>query len=177
MTHTDVLPSPLDVIWDWSYAIEQERLDELYKKAKRDQWNADVEIDWSLAVDPAGKILDPERMAFLQLGYFKKFSKSQMDAFNAHYSAWILSNLLHGEQGALMVAGELVAAVPDYEAKLYAASQAMDEARHVEVFSRYIRKLDKIYPVQPTLKAILFEIMSTPHWQAKLVGMQVILEG
>jgi hypothetical protein len=174
---TEIMASPLDVIWDWSYQIEQMKLEELYQKAKRDQWNADVEIDWSQPVDPAGKILDPERMAFLRLAFFKKFSKSQMETFNAHYSAWILSQLLHGEQGALMVAGELVAAVPDYEAKLYAASQAMDEARHVEVFARYIRKLDKIYPVQPTLKSILKAIMETPHWQAKTVGMQVILEG
>jgi hypothetical protein len=67
--------------------------------------------------------------------------------------------------------------VPDYEAKLYAASQGMDEARHVEVFSRYLRKLDKIYPVQPTLKSLLADIFATKHWQAKLVGMQVILEG
>jgi hypothetical protein len=76
-----------------------------------------------------------------------------------------------------MVAGELVAAVPDYEAKLYVASQAMDEARHVEVFARYIRKLDRIYPVQPVLGSLLRAIMETPHWQAKMVGMQVILEG
>jgi hypothetical protein len=173
----EAVPSPLEVIWDWSYAIESARLEELYKKAKRDQWNADVEIDWSQPVDPAGKILDAERMAFLRLRFFERLSRAQMEEFNAHYSAWILSQLLHGEQGALMVAGELVAAVPDHEAKLYAASQAMDEARHVEVFSRYIRKLDKIYPVQPTLKSILDDIMRSPFWQAKTVGMQVILEG
>jgi hypothetical protein len=173
----EAMASPLELIWDWSYAIEHERLEELYIKAKRDQWNADVEIDWSLPVDPGGKILDEERMALLRLQFFSRFSKSERETFNAHYSAWILSQLLHGEQGALMVAGELVAAVPDYEAKLYAASQGMDEARHVEVFGRYIRKLDKIYPVQPTLKAILVEIMETPYWQAKTVGMQVILEG
>ena len=46
-------------------------------------------------------------MAFLQLSFFKRFNKSQMEAFNAHYSAWGLSQLLHGEQGALMVAGQL----------------------------------------------------------------------
>jgi hypothetical protein len=173
----EAMASPLELIWDWAYAIEHEKLDELYKKAKRDQWNADVEIDWSQPVDPAGKILDEERTAFLRLKFFQRFGKSQREEFNAHYSAWILSQLLHGEQGALMVAGELIAAVPDYEAKLYAASQGMDEARHAEVFGRYIRKLDKIYPVQPTLKAILREIMETPFWQAKTVGMQVILEG
>jgi hypothetical protein len=171
------MASPLEVIWDWAYAIEHEKLDDLYKKAKRDQWNADVEIDWSQPVDPGGKILDEERMAFLRLKFFERFNRGQREEFNAHYSAWILSQLLHGEQGALMVAGELIAAVPDYEAKLYAASQGMDEARHAEVFGRYIRKLDKIYPVQPTLKSILKEIMETPFWQAKTVGMQVILEG
>jgi hypothetical protein len=169
--------SPLEVIWDWSYEIEHTKLEELYTKAKRDQWNADVEVDWSRDVDPGGKILDQERMALLNLEFFRRFSKSQIEAFNAHNSAWILSQLLHGEQGALMVAGELVAAVPDYEAKLYVASQAMDEARHVEVFGRYIRKLDKIYPVQPILHEILTAIMETPFWQAKTVGMQVILEG
>src|SRR4026209_1185692 len=173
----EVMPSPIDVIWDWAYLIESTKLEELYKKAKRDQWNADVEIDWSQPVDPASKILDEERMAFLRLKFFGRFSKQQREEFNAHYSASILSQLLHGEQGALMVAGELGAAVPNYEAKLYAASQAMDEACHAEVFGRYIRKLDKIYPVQPVLKSILVDIMGTPFWQAKTVGMQVILEG
>jgi P-aminobenzoate N-oxygenase AurF len=173
----ETMHSPIDAVWDWSYSVGQKKLAELYAKAKRDQWNADVALDWDLPVDPGGRILDPGRMAFLQLAFFKRLGASQLETFNAHYSAWILSQLLHGEQGALMVAGELVAAVPDYDAKLYVASQAMDEARHVEVFARYIRKLDKIYPAQPTLKSTLTDIMVTPHWQAKMVGMQVILEG
>jgi hypothetical protein len=175
--HHETMSSPIDVVWDWSYLIDETKLEELYAKAKRAQWNADVAIDWSTPVDPGGKILDAERSSLLKLQYFRRSSKAQLEAFNAHHSAWILSQLLHGEQGALMVAGELVAQVPDYEAKLYVASQAMDEARHVEVFSRYIRKLDKIYPAQPTLKSILADIMQTPYWQAKTVGMQVILEG
>lgn len=171
------MSSPLELIWDWSYLIGSARLEDLYRKAKAEQWNAEVEIDWSRPVDPAGKILDAERMAILKLKFFDRFEKRQREEFNARYSAWILSQLLHGEQGALMVAGELVAAVPDYEAKLYVASQAMDEARHVEVFGRYIRKLDRIYPAQPVLKSILQDIMETPSWHAKTVGMQVILEG
>ncbi len=175
--HAEVMKSPLEVIWDWSYEIEQSKLEDLYVKAKNEQWNADVEVDWSRSVDPGGGILDEDRMPIYKMKFFQKLSKTQHETFNAKNSAWILSQLLHGEQGALMVAGELVAAVPDYEAKLYVASQAMDEARHVEVFARYIRKLDTIYPVQPTLKSILKSIMETPHWQAKTVGMQVILEG
>jgi hypothetical protein len=171
------MDSPLELIWDWSYEIHHQKLADLYTKAKVNQWDADVAIDWTRSVDPGGKILDPERMAILRMQFLQKLSRSQLETFNAHYSAWILSQLLHGEQGALMVAGELVAAVPDYEAKLYVASQAMDEARHVEVFARYIRKLDKIYPAQPVLKDILAKIVKTPHWQSKMVGMQVILEG
>jgi hypothetical protein len=173
----ELMHSPIDAVWDWSYLIGQAKLEQLYAKAKQAQWNADVAIDWTLPVDPGGKLLDSERVAILKLDFFKRSSPTQLETFNAHHSAWILSQLLHGEQGALMVAGELVAQVPDYEAKLYVASQAMDEARHVEVFARYIRKLDKIYPAQKTLKSILTDIMQTRHWQAKTVGMQVILEG
>ena len=171
------MESPLELIWDWSYEIEQTKLEDLYRKAKREQWNADVDVDWSKPVDPGGRILDPERSALLRMKFFQRLSESQREAFNAHNSASILSQILHGEQGAMMVAAELVASVPDYEAKLYSASQGMDEARHVEVFSRYIRKLDKIYPVTGPLKDLLARIMETRHWQSKTVGMQVILEG
>src|ERR1700677_33912 len=156
---TKAMPSPLVATWDWSYQVNQGKLDELYTKAKRDQWNADVAIDWSVPVDPAGNVLDGDRMAFLKLAFFQRLDGRTLADFKAHYSAWILSQLLHGEQGALMVAGELVACVPHYEAKLYAGSQAMDEARHVEVFARYIRRLDKIYPPQPTLQSVLTDIM------------------
>jgi hypothetical protein len=173
----ETMAAPLEVVWNWGYAIGAERLEALYAKAKREQWNADEQLDWSLPVDPGGRILDEQRMAILQMKFLQKFSASQREVFNAHYSAWILSQLLHGEQGALMVAGELIASVPDYEAKLYVASQAMDEARHVEVFGRYIRKLDRIYPAQPILRSILDDIVMAAHWQSKTVGMQVILEG
>jgi hypothetical protein len=171
------MDSPLELIWDWSYDIADPKLEALYKKGKREQWDSDTEIDWDLPVDPGGKVLDEAQMSFLQLAFFKRLSGAQREQFNAHYSAYILSQILHGEQGALMVAGQLTNAVPDHDAKLYVASQAMDEARHVEVFARYIRKLDKIYPVTPPLQRILKLILTAPSWEAKTVGMQVILEG
>jgi hypothetical protein len=174
---TESMSSPLVATWDWSYGVEKTKLDELYAKAKRDQWNAEVAIDWSTPVDPGGKILDSDRMPFLKLGLMQRLDKKTLEAFNAHFSAWILSQLLHGEQGALMVAGELAACAPDHAAKLYVGSQVMDEARHVEVFAKYIRRLDKIYPPQPAFKSVLTDVMQAPHWQSKMVGMQVILEG
>src|SRR5829696_2955656 len=75
-SHIERMRSPIDALWNWSYEISQARLDELYAKAKRDQWNADVAIDWSIPVDPGGKILDPERMAFLKLAFFERQSRA-----------------------------------------------------------------------------------------------------
>jgi hypothetical protein len=92
-------------------------------------------------------------------------------------SAWRLSQFLHGEQGALVVCGQLVNSIPELDAKLYASTQVVDEGRHVEVFERYVKKLHKIYPVDPLLKAILDEILTTNLWELKLVGMQMLVEG
>src|SRR5206468_9874688 len=88
-----------------------------------------------------------------------------------------LSNFLHGEQGALMVAAQLVNAVPHTDAKFYAATQTMDEARHVEVFAKYIKKLDESRPIAPALKHILDATLQTDDWMKKLVGMQIVVEG
>jgi len=92
-------------------------------------------------------------------------------------AAFRLSQFLHGEQGALMVAAQLVNAVPHTDAKFYAATQTMDEARHVEVFARYIEKLDEIRPIAPSLKGILDQTLATGDWMKKLVGMQIVVEG
>src|SRR5262249_44360612 len=83
----------------------------------------------------------------------------------------------HGEQGALMVAAQLVNAVPHTDAKFYAATQTMDEARHVEVFARYVEKLDQIQPIAPSLKQILDATLTTGEWTKKLVGMEIVVEG
>ena len=76
-----------------------------------------------------------------------------------------------------MVAAQLVNAVPHTDAKFYAATQTMDEARHVEVFARYIEKLDEVRPIAPPLKGILDATLETDDWMKKLVGMQIVVEG
>src|SRR5206468_2114693 len=92
-------------------------------------------------------------------------------------SAWRLSQFLHGEQGALVVCGQLVNAIPELDAKLYASTQVVDEGRHVEVFEKYVKKLHRIYPVDPLLKGLIDEILATNLWELKLVGMQMLIEG
>ena len=92
-------------------------------------------------------------------------------------AAFMLSNFLHGEQGALMVAAQLVNAVPHMDGKFYAATQTLDEARHVEVFAAFIRKLDEVQPIAPALKKLLDGVLEAPSWLVKAVGMQVVTEG
>ena len=92
--------------------------------------------------------------------------------------AWILSQFLHGEQGALLATAQIVDAVPVIDAKLYAATQVMDEARHVEVYDRYLReKLEKVYPINPHLKTLLDQILTDSRWDMKYLGMQILVEG
>ena len=89
-----------------------------------------------------------------------------------------MSQFLHGEQGALLVASQLASCAPTYNAKLYAASQTFDEARHVEVFNKYLQ--DKIgihYPINPSLKLLLDKILTDERWDLKFIGMQIIIEG
>ena len=92
-------------------------------------------------------------------------------------ASFMLSNFLHGEQGALMVASQLVNAVPHMDGKFYAATQTMDEARHVEAFAAYVNKLDEVRPIAPGLKRLLDSVLSSNEWTTKAVGMQVVTEG
>ena len=171
------LSSPMEICWNWSYEIDIDKLRRLYSMAKRDQWDAEQEINWDREVDASADIVGADRMPIKSTKFWTKLSKSQQESFAAHNAAFMLSQFLHGEQGALMVSAALVHAVPDYEAKLYAATQAMDEARHVEVFDRYIKKLDKIYPIDTFLKELLDDTLTHPHWAGMLIGMQMIVEG
>lgn len=166
-----------EVVWNWTYTIDQPRVEALYRKSVNEQWNAVHDLDWSATVDPAREILDTARSTLLQAEFISRLGKSQRERLAVHHAAETLSQILHGEQGALLVACRLAQVLPEHEAKLCAAAQAMDEARHLDVFTRYIRKLNNVYPPAPTLQKILEKILAVPYWQAQMVGMQVIVEG
>jgi hypothetical protein len=169
--------SPMEIAWQFDYEIEIEKLRELYSKAKRTQWDAETKLDWSIEVDPSKPIVGEDRFIFLKLPFIQKLSKTQRDTFTAHATAQLLSQFLHGEQGALMTAATLTHAVPDYEAKLYGATQTMDEARHVEVYERYIRKLALVYPISPWLKSVIDTTLKADHYAKILIGMNMVVEG
>ncbi len=166
----------LETLWDYDYEPTHHELESLYETAKKNQWNASTAIDWTRPVGREGAVLNVA-MAFAGTHFFSALSAEEQAETEVRVSAWRLSQFLHGEQGALLVCGQLVNAVPELDAKLYASTQVVDEGRHVEVYERYVKKLHQIYSVDPLLKGLIDEILATPIWELKLLGMQMIIEG
>lgn len=168
-----------EVIYQWNYDPEVEELRRLYVKAAEAQWVSERDLDWERDIDmqlfettPLGLGLPVQETSF-----WRGQPEEKRLELTKKTAAFRLSNFLHGEQGALMVASQLVNAVPHTDAKFYAATQTMDEARHVEVFARYIEKLDEIQPIAAPLKKVLDDTLETGDWLKKLVGMQIVVEG
>ncbi len=174
----DEVGSVLRAILNYDYASHQEALRRLYEKAKREQWNGSIELDWSQPVDIAKGILDNRRVAIYGTELWDNLSEAERRQLNFSEAVWSLSQFLHGEQGTLLVCGQLVNCVPDIDAKFYAASQTFDEARHVEVFERYInQKLGGAHPIDADLRALLDMALSSEQWTVKCICSQVLIEG
>lgn len=181
LTHDDVdhiaeiFQTPLTGAYNWNYTIQEDRIRKLYELGKSLNWNAETDIDWDREMP------DDEIPNLLNLEGFEPydaFDEEQRSEFWRHSDAWTLSQFLHGEQGALLVASQLVSCAPTFNGKLYASSQAFDEARHVEVFNKYIQKrIGIMYPINTHLKSILDKILTDPRWDLKFIGMQIIIEG
>jgi len=157
------------------YGLESSKLEALYSKSKRHQWNAELDVDWK-EFAPEAQILDPKRDILSRLGCVQELPESTRRKLYREAAIFTLSQVLHGEQAALMTCGQLVNTVPEVEGKFSAAVQVMDEARHIEVFARYLALIGHYYPIDPDLQAIIQQLLSEPDWEAKCVGMQVILE-
>ena len=158
-----------------SYTMEVEKLESLYSKSKRHQWNAETDVSWE-HFEPDVDILDRNTEFLFRLNCVNELPAEQQTALWKSSNLFLISQVLHGEQAALMTCGQLVNAVPDMDGKFAAAVQVMDEARHVEVFARYLEHHGRRYPIDPDLKWIIEKLLCEPDWEAKCVGMQVILE-
>ncbi len=172
--------STLDTIFDWRYALKRQDLLALYEKGKAATWNA-TDLDWSIHVDM-------EALARGRAGSYQLFNQmlnpphpmdeKQSIEFNLNMNAWLLSQFLHGEQGALLATAKIVQSAPLEEAKWYAANQVADEARHVEVYHRYLtEKLGRSFDVNPHLETLLDQILSDSRWDMTYLGMQIMVEG
>jgi hypothetical protein len=172
------LLTSFDTTYAWNYGSVKEGLRDLYEKAKREQWNGTTELRWDIDVDPEGEIIPAVVNPLQDYAPYRKLDGKEKARFRHAQISLQLSQFMHGEQGALLAASQLVSAVPWMEAKYYAATQTMDEARHVEVFSRYLReKLEWVWPINPNLKRLLDMILQESRWDFKYLGMQILVEG
>lgn len=177
-SHLDV-ESPLSVKWNhWEYGSELAELRALYEKGKRNQWNATDDVDWSIPVSKDDWIGDPHlsRLAML----LQKMGADEATCKAAMFDemAYVVSQLLHGEQAALQICGQLTNACPTTDEKYYAAQQAADEARHTEVMARFLsEKMGTLYPISPVNKQLLDKLLAADGYYKKALGMQTLFEG
>ena len=176
-----------DALFTWDYERSRQPLSKLYEKAKRSQWNATTDLPWDTDVDQellavTAGMATPEMMeaAGIDLtgSVFETWGKKEWLALAIEQQNWTLSQFLHGEQGALVCTAKIVETVPWIDAKYYAATQVVDEARHVEVFARYLdEKLNGHYRINPHLGLLLDDIIRDSRWDITYLGMQIMVEG
>ena len=169
----------------WDYERDRGQLVTLYNKAMSSQWNSVKDLDWSTEVDPE-KLIAEQQSPVLAMARVagtlpgspmakwteKEYSQLGIEFFKAN-----LSQFMHGEQGAMMTAAKIVETVPWIDAKYYASTQTMDEARHTEVFAKYLRtKLGEAYPMSPFLKAQIWSLLEDSRWDIAYLGMQIVIE-
>ena len=171
--------TPMAVRWNnWEYGSEVSELRALHEKGKLNQWNASVDVDWSVPVTRKEWIADPEMSLLGQVT--KLLGKDETTQKEAVFDEvnYLLSQLLHGEQAALQICGQLTNLCPTTDEKFYAANQVYDEARHTEVFARLLaEKMGTIHPISANLKVLLDELLSVEGYIMKCLGMQTLFEG
>jgi hypothetical protein len=174
-----IIPSRFDSLLRWEYEDGRASLLNLYEKGKERQWNGNTRIDWSLELDPENpQELPDEQISIFGSDIWNKLTPGERADLRRHLQAQQLSQFMHGEQGALLCAAKIVQQVPSVDAKFYAATQVMDEARHVEVYARLLHdKFELAYPITPTLKTLLDQVLSDARWDITYLGMQVLIEG
>ena len=177
-----------DAIFTWDYEKgRRPALNKLYEKAKHSQWNGETDLPWDTAVDPMTLVelqrmqfgITPELRAQKVAGTpYEKWGDEQFDQMALESNNWMLSQFMHGEQGALICTAKIVETVPWIDAKYYASTQVMDEARHVEVFAKYLdTKLNGHYPLNHHLGLLLDDIIEDSRWDMTYLGMQIMVEG
>ncbi|MGD0082470.1 MAG: ferritin-like domain-containing protein [Acidimicrobiales bacterium] len=193
VTNTDLdeilhtVRSNYDTIFTWNYEQgSRPKLNRLYEKAKTSMWNAQTDLPWDTEVDQQ-KLVEEQKLLLgpplhtyvdIKGTAFEKWGDKEWDQLAIESQNWTLSQFMHGEQGALVCTAKVVESVPWIDAKYYGATQVMDEARHVEVFAKYLdEKLSGHYPINAHLRLLLDDIIADSRWDMTFLGMQIMVEG
>src|SRR5665213_1058754 len=171
--------APLRTEFTWEYDKARSDLLALYEKGKRQQWNATDRIDWSVDLDPENPMMLPdETISLYGTDLWNRLSPQRIAELRRYLQALNISQFMHGEQGALICAAKIVQQVQGIDAKFYAATQVVDEARHVEAYARLLHeKFDIVFPINKSLQALIGDVIERQEWDFTYLGMQVVIEG
>ena len=172
-----IVHSEHDSIFLRHHDVQAPDLHRLYENAKRDQWNASVEIDWSQEADLEQGFVADELIDIYGTEFWNKMNAKEQAEMNRLFSAWRLSQLMHGEHGAVLVCGQLANVLPDADTKFFMSTQVMDEARHNEFFQRYLtERVGQTYDQAETGRELFDYILADPGWYIKTIGLQLVGE-
>jgi hypothetical protein len=170
-------PSSADVRWNLEYQPDFARGERLYHAAKRAAWDPREDVDWSLRTRRDQGLIAEEHWVGHAMGLAELLDERERVEFNRESVLWVMSQLLHGEQGSLLLVSQLCDMRPDLDGKLFLAAQAMDEARHIEVLRRYLSESGSCAPIDPNMKAVIDSMLAQPSWRKKAIGMLIVVEG
>lgn len=172
------VPTGFPTVFNWEYDDTRAQLLTLYSKGKQKQWDAAQRLDWSQQVDPGAPDMPEVYIPIYGSETWDRLTDAERYNVRHHMTAWLNSQFLHGEQGALVCTAKIVMAVPDIDSKFYGATQVIDEARHVEIYERYLRtKIEMTYPINKYLKTLLDQVLQDSRWDFTYLGMQIMIEG
>lgn len=172
------VPQEFDAVFDWEFGEGRDTLMHLYQKGKDMQWDAVSRIDWTEELDPENPMQMPDEAVTLYgSDIWNKMTKKERIELRRHGQSWQTSQFLQGEQAALLAASKIVQSVPDLDAKFYAATQVMDEARHVEAYRKLMGKFGVAYPMTGPLEELVNDALRDSRWDVTYLAMQVVIEG
>ncbi len=175
--HTHTINATVPAVFTHDLEVKDQDMRGLYEKAKRDQWNASRDIEWSQELNPDSGILPDGLIDIYGTNYWERLSPAQRVELNRHFSAWRISQLMYGEEFAMLVCSQLVNILPNIDAKFFMSTQVVDEARHSEVLTRYLlEKVGVTYPLTSSLRNLFSRILEMPQWYLKTVGTQLVAE-
>jgi len=172
------IPQGYDTAFDFEYDEGRKTLMHLYQKGKDMQWDAVNRINWDLDLDFENPMMLPdESNALFGSPMWEKMNEKERIELRRHGQAWNISQFLQGEQAALICSAKIVTQVPDLDAKFYASTQVMDEARHVEAYQKLLQKFGLAYPMTHPLQTLVDQAMRDSRWDMTYLAMQVVIEG
>jgi para-aminobenzoate N-oxygenase AurF len=167
-----------DTLFEHAYPVEAPDLRSLYEKAKRDQWNASRDVDWTQPFDIGQGVLADEMLDIYGTPFWDRLTADERGELNRRFASWRLGVLLYGEHGAMLLCSQLVECVSGPDAKFFQATQVVDEARHNEVLNRYVtERLGGLrYPLPDFERELFDTLLSDSRWTVKTIGLQLVAE-